>query len=54
LKYKDALVYAATSLSPFSLPQNDATNTFYECYLNGKVTATHTNGDIAKKSSELW
>ena len=54
LKYKDSLVYAATSLSPFTLPQNEASNALYECYRNGKSAATHTNGDIASKSSELW
>ena len=35
LKYKDSLVYAAASLSAFSLPQNDANDVLYECYRNG-------------------
>lgn len=26
----------------------------YECYSNGRQTASHSNGDIASKSSELW
>jgi hypothetical protein len=54
IKFKDSLVYANTSMSGFSLPQNDSSSTLYECYRNGSLVSTFSNGDIAEKSSHFW
>lgn len=44
VKYKDALVYANAALSGFSLPQNDASSTLFECYRNGSRVSQVTSG----------
>ena len=54
IKFKDSLVYANTSLSGFTLPQNHSHSTLFECYENGREVASHSNGDIADKANELW
>ena len=54
VKYKDALVYANAALSGFTLPQNDASQTMFECYTNGARVSQVTSGEIAEYSSTLW
>lgn len=54
MKYKDSLVFANPKLSGFSLPQNDAASTLFECYQGGRVVSSFTSGDIADKSGSLW
>ena len=51
LKFKDALVYANSSISAYSLPQNSSNHQLFECYRNGKMVSQFTNGEIAEKSN---
>ena len=54
MKFKDALVYANSSISAYSLPQNSTNDQLFECYRNGRMVSQFTNGEIADKSSQLW
>jgi hypothetical protein len=54
IKFKDALVYANTSMSGFSLPQNEASVSLFECYRGGRQVSNFSNGDIAERSTQLW
>ena len=54
IKFKDCMVYANPKFSSFSLPQNDASHTLFECYREGKRVCSLSSGEMAEKSSELW
>ena len=47
-------MYANAALSGFTLPQNDASHTIFECYRNGSRVSSITSGELAEYSSELW
>jgi hypothetical protein len=47
-------VYAQTKFNPYSLPQNDASHTLFECYRDGKRVSSLSSGEVAEKSNELW
>lgn len=54
MKFKDALVYANSALSGFTLPTNQASAPLYESYKGGKAVSNFTNGEIASRAIELW
>lgn len=53
-KFKDHLFYAQPQSTSFELPQNNSSDLLFECYQGGKKIASHSNGEIADKSTELW
>lgn len=54
IKFKDSLVFANSSLSGFSLPQNSSNATLFECYKDGREVSSHTSGEIAEFANDLW
>ena len=54
LTFKDTMVYANSSLSHVSLPQNEDSQELFECYRGGNRVASHTSVEIADKASSLW
>ena len=54
IKYKDSMVYANSSLSHVTLPQNEDGHELFECYRGGNRVSTLTSGQVAEKASNLW
>ena len=54
IKYKDSMVYANSSLSHISLPQNEDNQDIFECYRGGNRVSSFTSGQIAEKASQIW